>query len=241
MTSWLESSWRLPTALLAAGLALALGLGAWPRHQYLALASEAGLVETGTTLLAFGGSVLAFGVWGRRGRLDPPIAGLWFLLFALGLLFLGGEEISWGQQIFHWRTPADYAARNYQGETNLHNLEGVDVDAPAVALGLGVFVGGIAWPLWVALRRRPGLMGRRLHWIWPSARLWPSAVIALALWAAETGMVQAGLDQRPGLRTEYVAIREGVELFLVCYVLLYLADVRRRLGPASKDLAPLEL
>ncbi len=46
--------------------------------------------------------------------------------FHLGLgvvLFLGfAEEISWGQRIFGWATPADMLVENMQGETNIHNL-----------------------------------------------------------------------------------------------------------------------
>lgn len=34
------------------------------------------------------------------------------------------EEISWGQRLFGWETPAAWAALNHQGETNLHNLIG---------------------------------------------------------------------------------------------------------------------
>jgi hypothetical protein len=239
MNSWLHSSWRLPVALLATAVVLGTALLPWPRALYLALTSEAGLVENATVLTALGGAGLALSIWGLRGRLGAPVLGFWFLLFALGLIFLAGEEISWGQQYLHWETPAGFAARNYQRETNLHNLQGVDVDAPAVILGLGVFVGGIAWPLWVLVRRRAGVMDGWLGSLWPSARLWPAAAIALALWATEVTLVQRGLDQSPALRTHYVAIREAVELFLIVYVLLYLADVRRRLGPREQGLVPL--
>ena len=48
----------------------------------------------------------------------------WALLYAivsLAALVVAGEEISWGQWIFGWETPAAFAERNYQGETNLHN------------------------------------------------------------------------------------------------------------------------
>ena len=240
MNSWLQSSWRLPVAVLFVGLGLGAALAGSPRALYLALTSEGGWVENATVLAAVVGAVLALGVWGRRGGLTAPAMGVWFLLIGLGLVFLAGEEISWGQQYLRWETPEGWAARNYQRETNLHNLQGVDVDLPAVVLGLGVFMGGIVWPLWVLVRRRPGLMGGWLQWIWPHARLWPAAVIALALWAAETTIVQAGGDHRPGLRTYYIAIREAVELFLILYLLLYLADVRSRLGPRSRGVTALD-
>jgi hypothetical protein len=47
-----------------------------------------------------------------------------FFLFLAILFFFGfGEEISWGQRIFHWQTPAHLAQINVQDETNIHNLE----------------------------------------------------------------------------------------------------------------------
>ena len=41
------------------------------------------------------------------------------------LLFIAGEEISWGQRIFGYPTPDWIAERNLQEEFNLHNLSGV--------------------------------------------------------------------------------------------------------------------
>lgn len=38
------------------------------------------------------------------------------------LIVLMGEELSWGQRIFNWTTPAWFSAHNQQNETNLHNL-----------------------------------------------------------------------------------------------------------------------
>ncbi len=45
-----------------------------------------------------------------------------FLVFALAFFFAGGEEISWGQRIFHFTTPSAIEAANAQGEFNIHNL-----------------------------------------------------------------------------------------------------------------------
>ncbi len=47
---------------------------------------------------------------------------IFFLLLALLFLFGAGEEISWGQRIFGWSTPAAYSKMNLQHETNIHNL-----------------------------------------------------------------------------------------------------------------------
>lgn len=45
-----------------------------------------------------------------------------FLLLSLGLFFVAGEEISWGQRIFNIQTPPNYAAINTQKEITIHNL-----------------------------------------------------------------------------------------------------------------------
>ena len=47
---------------------------------------------------------------------------VFFLLFVLAFFFAAGEEISWGQRIFHFATPASFEANNAQEEFNIHNL-----------------------------------------------------------------------------------------------------------------------
>jgi hypothetical protein len=45
-----------------------------------------------------------------------------WLLISLGALFVGGEEISWGQRIFGLRTPQFLSEWNTQNELTVHNL-----------------------------------------------------------------------------------------------------------------------
>ena len=51
---------------------------------------------------------------------------IWFFLvylaFALGSFFILGEEISWGQRIFHFKTTEYFEEHNSQDEMNIHNL-----------------------------------------------------------------------------------------------------------------------
>ncbi len=44
-----------------------------------------------------------------------------YLLGALALFFIAGEEISWGQRLFNIETPEAYLEQNTQRELNLHN------------------------------------------------------------------------------------------------------------------------
>lgn len=81
-------------------------------------AQDTGVVEYATVLLfaaAAGlGAVLAI-----RG---PMLGRLVYAAGALGCFFIAGEEMSWGQWLFHWSTPTDLYAGNLQNETNLHNF-----------------------------------------------------------------------------------------------------------------------
>ena len=45
-----------------------------------------------------------------------------FLILFLMFLLACGEEISWGQRFFHWRSSGIFE-RNLQQETNIHNLD----------------------------------------------------------------------------------------------------------------------
>ncbi len=51
----------------------------------------------------------------RRSVVFALLAALMFVCF--------GEEISWGQRIFGWRTPETISRLNAQDETNIHNLQ----------------------------------------------------------------------------------------------------------------------
>lgn len=48
---------------------------------------------------------------------------IFFLLLAVGIFFLAGEEISWGQRIFNIQTPEALSQINIQKELNIHNLK----------------------------------------------------------------------------------------------------------------------
>jgi hypothetical protein len=87
------------------------------------LTSENKPVEMATFVVALAAAVLAVRmalVLIRRA--GARWAGVFYVLFALGMFFIGMEEISWGQQLFGWETPADWGRANAQGETTLHNL-----------------------------------------------------------------------------------------------------------------------
>jgi hypothetical protein len=78
-----------------------------------------------------------------------------YIVLGCGLLFLIGEEMSWGQRIFGWATPESMAAINKQEETNLHNIHGVGSKFKWIQLLVGAY--GTILPI---VFLRPGLLPR---------------------------------------------------------------------------------
>ena len=81
-------------------------------------AQDTGVVEYATVLL-FAAAAALSAVLAMRG---PAFGRIVFAVGALGCAFIAGEEMSWGQWLFHWATPSDLYAGNLQNETNLHNF-----------------------------------------------------------------------------------------------------------------------
>ena len=63
-------------------------------------------------------------------------------LFIIGCLFMALEEISYGQWIFGWESPAFFQEINAQKETNLHNMTFMNTHALFMIVG---FFGSVAW------------------------------------------------------------------------------------------------
>lgn len=85
-----------------------------------------------------------------KGRRAPR---LWFwVLLGLAGFYTAMEEISWGQQIFGWRSGELFQKNNLQGETNLHNFftgpySTLIKDVLTYALAAGMLLYGVVYPL----------------------------------------------------------------------------------------------
>lgn len=162
-----SSQWRIPPKLTIALFVLPL-VGAIlmvgsrvSRPLFHALTDEDEILEWGQVALYVAAGVFGFlnGVrlW-RSGSRVPAL--LWFA-FTLGCVFVTGEEVSWGQRIFHWRTPESFRAINRQGETTLHNIRTVLNGVNAVLLVGGLY-GAAGWLVIERYRRK----GRSLDRAW---------------------------------------------------------------------------
>jgi hypothetical protein len=92
------------------------------RTAFGILANEDGIAEWGQWFFLVALIViyarLAIALWRQKQR---PLA-LLYALAMVAVIFTAGEEISWGQRIFHWITPGALEDINNQGETNIHNI-----------------------------------------------------------------------------------------------------------------------
>jgi hypothetical protein len=77
---------------------------------------EDGLVEWGTCIFYFLSSLFFLFTFRKTKN-------IYILLLSLVMFFGAGEEISWGQRIFGFKTPETVKKDNVQGEFNVHNLE----------------------------------------------------------------------------------------------------------------------
>jgi hypothetical protein len=209
---------------------VAFALGAallTPSAFHWVFISELGPVELGTAACFGAASLLAAGLAARSRKIVPVGVRALYLLFALGALFAGLEEISYGQHLFGWASPHWFAERNAQRETNLHNLFSDrpgralrNVALVAVALGGIVLPGGAAWA--------GGLYapGRWPYYLLPRGELVPlvAATLLMRLFRTLPRQARGGWD---------LGLYEVLELYLALTALVYILVLRQRLLAAG--------
>lgn len=136
-----SQAWRIPLrqakvlALIPFVLAVVVAATVPFKDFYLWLVNEDSLVEWLQFLCLLGASIILPLITIRLLRMGLKGMALLYGLVTLGVWFLTGEEISWGQRIFGWETPEGMAAVNRQGETTIHNVSGIqDLVPPAMLL-----------------------------------------------------------------------------------------------------------
>jgi len=125
----------VPFIVLFAGAASALiskGLYKW-------FIGEDKFAETMQVVFYTTAFVLNFILVRRLWQTDQRVIASLYLITLAGLFFLIGEELSWGQRVFGWGTPESLKAVNKQGETNLHNIEGIGAAFKWIQLLVGAY------------------------------------------------------------------------------------------------------
>ena len=94
-------------------------------EAYRSMVREDALVENLTCVASLLASVFALSVAGRFFRGNRRVHGWLYVLAFLFFFFVGMEEISWGQRIFHTKTPEYMVEHNSQSEINIHNIRSI--------------------------------------------------------------------------------------------------------------------
>lgn len=120
---------------------------------------------------------LAIKVASHRGH-DRYIRALYWVI-VIGIFFLMGEEVSWGQRWFDLQTPEEIRVINKQEELNIHDLYGIDVALKWLQLLAGMY--GVFMPLIVLRSRQLQPFRESMWYIVPHFTLMPFFG-ALILW-----------------------------------------------------------
>jgi hypothetical protein len=223
----------LRIALIPFGIALVVAAAVPFRPVYNWLITEDSLIEWLQFLCLLGASIMLASLTVRLLRSRQLRMALLYGLVTVGVWFLTGEEISWGQRIFGWATPEALDEINRQGETTVHNIRGVQELVPYAML-LASLYGACVPLLWDGARRRREQHVASKHLLVPPLFLVPAFGLAagyrlfrLLVWPTPTYVI-----------SEYA---EAMELCLYLGLALFCWFNLRLLrqpqpGPAVKDL-----
>lgn len=192
------------TMLVIAAVPLALR-GAGLDEPATWLLGEDGIYETVGALAALAGGLTLIYVLVRLGR--SHTRNPWYLILALLLIILFGEEISWGKRLVGWSP----LAADIDSEQTLHNLPAFRTAAQGNLAVLGLYAALVFYlgVLPAAARLLPGVRRLGNRWLIPL----PSKAIAAALWAALLGFIVSLARLHP---------QEAGEVWEACVELLLL-------------------
>ena len=157
----------------------------------------------------------------------------WLVLVLAATVYFAGEEISWGQHLIGWDTPAWYhqSTGNHQQETNLHNISGWFNQKPRWVFLVWVWLGGVVIPLRRHFTGRyPDPEKDWSYWFWPTwvcgltAAL--SLIVKLPEWITKFFEIPASDPLFGGIH--WPPPSETQELCLAIFLLLYFCSLHRR-------------
>lgn len=219
--------WRdwVVTVVVGLGTIASAALGESAYHAYT---REDGICETFQVLffvLALIEAVRAFRGLHARGR--KGTASL-YVIAILGLCFLIGEEISWGQRIFGWSTPEDLAQINRQGETTLHNIGKAQDMVGWALLAIGIWGSVLPW----LLRPKAPLarMRETLSPFVPSTRLAPY-FLPMLVWRIYRNF----LPLPSKFTYAVIQLNEPMELLMAIGFWLFFLDRRRAFATEAAE------
>ena len=197
----------------------------FPEHAQKLIGDENGIPDLATPIVLIPGIIAGFLCHALRKNLPAPWLHIWLMLMTVACIYFAGEEISWGQSLFHWQTPEVISRINDQNETNLHNMSSWFDQKPRLLLAMGVLIGGIVLPLW---RKSKGIVYRDRdwrYWFWPDFICLPAGVLAFAVKFPQhyENITGHWLFSTPFRTSEFQ------ELYFAYFLMLYLMSCYTRL------------
>ncbi len=123
-------------------------------HDYRMINSEGGLIEYGTSIAYILAFVFSVPVANDILKQERKIWGILYYIFAFGLIFVGLEEISWGQRLLGLESPDFFQIYNSQEEITIHNLEWFRHYLHNVYIIIGL-IGSFSWLIVRQNRNKP--------------------------------------------------------------------------------------
>ena len=199
-------------------VAMEIGL---PQNLMEAVVSENGPHELIEFFVSGAASLIAFRTLMLLNvRRDYALL-LWVFGFALGCLYIAGEEISWGQWFLHWQTPEGWSEINNQNETNLHNVSTWLDQKPKALLLIGIAIGGLIFPLLEKYTKVR--LPERFRIIYP-----PASMIFVVLCIIAVKLSDLADEAMPSV-TLWTRDSEIEEFFIFYYLLLYMVQLKGKI------------
>ncbi|KYG63065.1 hypothetical protein AZI86_15205 [Bdellovibrio bacteriovorus] len=140
-------------------------------------------------------------------RASPKWLSAAILLGGVGMIFIGGEEISWGQRLFNFPSSEFFFLRNYQNETNLHNL--LPLESNLIPYYIAAFVLGVVLNA-IGFKLTPS--GQK----WPVADMFISSLIMAAFYFFLP-------------MSQHIYFYEYTELWIYASIFIYTVRIRKNL------------
>jgi hypothetical protein len=164
--SWLKAHSKALIFLSAPVILFILGIvRLWPYDYFFNLVKEDHFIENSQFLALFISSITSLYLAFKFYKFNKLLSVL-YLFAALGLFFVSGDEISWGQRLLGINSPEYIARNNAQEEINVHNLYFFNNIIGFIYMLVGLY-GAFSW----AIVRKPDKPLRFLTWITPQKEL----------------------------------------------------------------------
>ncbi len=139
--AWRISRGTMLLILMVPALVLMAGVvsGLMGKATYKLFTGEDKIAENIQVLLWSISFVLCFRISKMLKVHGEHVVSSMYMALTVGLFFIIGEELSWGQRFFGWSTPELMREVNKQSETNIHNIHGIGTTFKWLQLIVGAY------------------------------------------------------------------------------------------------------